>query len=250
MKLIWYIKNGNMRLVNKYMNKIKIIDKKILMCILDNAIVLKNSKMIRLILSNQNINNIDNLLDIIIDYNDDQLLYIYQNELNIDWNIILSKYKNRNKYNNIIKLIANKKLIIDIKNMDNELFKNCIIEENKINMDILDIIITKNLDDKIMIYCEYGRITESLIEILLEKYNKYDLYYFLKNIKNITDRMIELIIKMQKSEYIKIIKDNLSHENINRILEYSLLYNYQYGIDMAICYNANYILVLDKIMKI
>ena len=128
MKLIWYIKNGNMRLVNKYMNKIKIIDKKILMCILDNAIVLKNSKMIRLILSNQNINNIDKLLDIIIDYNDDQLLYIYQNELNIDWNIILSKYKNRNKYNNIIKLIANKKLIIDIKNMDNELFKNCIIE--------------------------------------------------------------------------------------------------------------------------
>jgi len=249
MDLMFYIKNDNHRLINKYLNKLKNTESKNIIKILDYAIKLKKYKTIRLILLYNNVINNDDILDILINYEDDTLIYLYQNELNIEWDIIINKYKKINKYNKIIRIIINKKLIINITSMDNEFFKKILIEENKIDMNLLDILITNKLEDKIIVYCNYGIITESLIEILLEQYNNYDLTKFLINFKNITNKMIEIIIKNNKENYLNIIKNNLSHEKINSVLEYSLKYNYQYGIDISICYNANYLLVLDKFMK-
>ena len=248
MNIISYINYDNTP-INKYKFN-NIID---IIKILKYIIPLKKYKTIRTILSlNKNIcnDNIDNISDFIIEYNDEKIICLYQKECNIDWNIITKKLINAKKYNEIIRLIINNKLVINYKTMDNELFKKYIIGDTEINIELLEILITEELSDKIDIYCEYGIITNLLIEILLEKYNKYNLTSFLLCIDNVSDKMLEIIIRTKKYNYLKLLEEVLNQTNINSILEYSLIYNYQDGIDMSITKNANYIFILNKIMKI
>jgi hypothetical protein len=192
-------------------------------------------------------NDIIKLLDIIIRINDDKILDIYQSAWNISWSIIIKKLENNYKYNKIIKLIVNKNLIMNLLLIDNELFKKVILSYDDTNLVVLDYLIINKLNDKIQIYVENINITSAIIEHLLEKYNKYNLYYFLIKITIITEKMIFLIVKNKNNDYLKLIKEKC---NINEILKYSILYNYQYGIDMALNNSANYISVLNEIHNV
>jgi hypothetical protein len=132
-------------------------------------------------------------------------------------------------------------------NMSNELFKEIIISNYSVNMNILDIIITNNLEDKIKIYCEYGYFTSIAYEILLEKYHNYNLDHIVSRIKLLNEKMINLIVKYKKKEYLNILKDKFNYIMSNILLEHSLLYKFQYGIDMSLRHGADYIHVLNKI---
>ena len=129
----------------------------------------------------------------------------------------------------------------------NEFFKKILLSHDDTNLEVLNYIITNKLNDKIQIYVDNVNITNSMIEHLLEKYNKYNLYHFLIKIITITEKMIFLIVKNKNNDYLKLIKEKC---NINNILKYSILYNYQYGIDMALNNSANYILVLNEIHNV
>ena len=62
--------------------------------------------------------------------------------------------------------------------------------------------------------------------------------------------MISLIVKYKKIEYLNLLENKFNYVMANILLEQSIIYNFQYGIDMALQYDADYIHVLDKIMKI
>lgn len=135
-------------------------------------------------------------------------------------------------------------------NMNNELFEEIVKSNYGVNMNILDIIIINNLEDKIKIYSEYGNFTSVTYEVLLEKYNNYNLDYIVSRIYLLTEKIIELFVKYKNIRYLNILKNKFNYIMSNILLEHSLLYNFQYGIDMALVNGADYIKILDKIMKI
>jgi hypothetical protein len=131
--------------------------------------------------------------------------------------------------------------------MSNELFKEVVRSNQGVNMNILDNIIRNNLEDKIKIYSEYGYFTSLTYETLLEKYNNYNLYLIVHRIKILNEKIIKIIVKNKKLEYLIILKSKFNYTLANILLEHSLLHDFQYGIDMALHCGANYILVLNKI---
>ncbi len=135
-------------------------------------------------------------------------------------------------------------------NMSNDQFEEIVKFSYSIDMNILDIIITNKLLDKIIIYCDYVYFTSLTFEILLEKYNNYDLSYIINRMKILNENLINLLVKYKKIEYLMILKNKFNYILSNILLEYSLLYDFQYGIDMALLLGANYIMVLNKIMKL
>ncbi len=134
--------------------------------------------------------------------------------------------------------------------MDNEVFKEVIRSHYTVNMNILDIIITNYLEDKIKIYCDYVYFTNLTYETLLEKYNNYDLRYFISKINILSENIIKIIVKYKKIEYINLLMNKFTYSTSNILLKYSLLYNFQYGIDVSLKLDADYINILDNIMKI
>jgi hypothetical protein len=134
--------------------------------------------------------------------------------------------------------------------MSNEEFKDIVRSYNGVNMNILDVIIKNNLQEKIKIYSEYGYLTSLTYETLLEKYHNYNLYYIIIRIKLLNEKMISLIVKYKKIEYLNLLENKFNYVIANILLEQSIIYDFQYGIDMALQYDADYIHVLDKIMKI
>jgi hypothetical protein len=134
--------------------------------------------------------------------------------------------------------------------MSNDQFEEIVKFSYSIDMNILDIIITNKLLDKIIIYCDYVYFTSLTFEILLEKYNNYDLSYIINRMKILNENLINLLVKYKKIEYLMILKNKFNYILSNILLEYSLLYDFQYGIDMALLLGANYIMVLNKIMKL
>jgi len=135
-------------------------------------------------------------------------------------------------------------------NLSNEVFKEVIRSQHSVNMNILDIIITNNLEDKIKIYCDYGYFTNLTYEILLEKYNNYDLRCFIRKISILSENIIKIIVKYKKIEYLNLLMNKFTFLTSNILLRYSLLYDFQYGIDISLKLDADYINVLDNIMKI
>jgi hypothetical protein len=133
--------------------------------------------------------------------------------------------------------------------MNNEVFKHMVCSDMMVNINLVDSIITNKNADKIKIYCEYGIVTNTLIEILLEKYDKYNLSHFVKKINLLSEKIINLLVKNKRIDYIQLIKSKFKHSMINILLEYSILNDFQYGIDFALNESADYILVLDKIRK-
>jgi len=133
--------------------------------------------------------------------------------------------------------------------MNNEVFKHMVCSDMMVNINLVDSIITNKNADKVKIYCEYGIVTNTLIEILLEKYDKYNLSQFVKKINLLSEKIINLLVKNKRIDYIQLIKSKFKHSMINILLEYSILYDFQYGIDFALNESADYILVLDKIRK-
>jgi len=133
--------------------------------------------------------------------------------------------------------------------MNNEVFKHMVCSDMIVNINLVDSIITNKNADKVKIYCEYGIVTNTLIEILLEKYDKYNLSQFVKKINLLSEKIINLLVKNKRIDYIQLIKSKFKHSMINILLEYSILYDFQYGIDFALNESADYILVLDKIRK-
>ena len=133
--------------------------------------------------------------------------------------------------------------------MNNEVFKHMVCSDMMVNINLVDSIITNKNTDKIKIYCEYGIVTNTLIEILLEKYDKYNLSHFVKKINLLSEKIINLLVKNKRIDYIQLIKSKFKHSMINILLEYSILNDFQYGIDFALNESADYILVLDKIRK-
>jgi hypothetical protein len=121
---------------------------------------------------------------------------------------------------------------------------------NGVNIYILDIIITNYLEDKIKIYCDYGYFTNLTIETLLEKYNNYDLRCFINKINILSENIIKTIVKYKKIEYLNLLINKFTFLTSNMLLKYSLLSNFQYGIDSALKIDADYINILDNIMKI
>jgi len=133
--------------------------------------------------------------------------------------------------------------------MNNEVFKHMVCSDMIVNINLVDSIITNKNADKVKIYCEYGIVTNTLIKILLEKYDKYNLSQFVKKINLLSEKIINLLVKNKRIDYIQLIKSKFKHSMINILLEYSILYDFQYGIDFALNESADYILVLDKIRK-
>ena len=133
--------------------------------------------------------------------------------------------------------------------MNNEVFKHIVCSDMMVNINLVDSIITNKNSDKIKIYCEYGIVTNTLIEILLEKYDKYNLSQFVKKINLLSEKIINLLVKNKRIDYIQLIKNKFKHSMINILLEYSILHDFQNGIDFALNESADYILVLDKIRK-
>ena len=131
--------------------------------------------------------------------------------------------------------------------MSNELFKEVVRSNQGVNMNILDYIIKNNLEDKIKIYCDYGYFTSLTYEILLDKYHNYNLSLIVNRIKLLNEKIINLIVKYKKIEYLIILKNKFNYIMANILLEYSLLHDFQYGIDMALHCGSDYILVLNKI---
>ena len=135
-------------------------------------------------------------------------------------------------------------------NLSNKVFKEVIRSQNGVNMNILDIIITNNLEDKIKIYCDNVYFTNVTYEILLEKYNNYNLLCFINKINIVSENMIKIIVKYKKIEYVNLLMHKFTFLTSNMLLKYSLLSNFQYGIDIALKLDADYINILDKIIKI
>lgn len=131
-------------------------------------------------------------------------------------------------------------------NLSNEIFKEVIRSQNGVNMNILDIIITNNLEDKIKIYCDNVYFTNEIYETLLEKYNNYNLLCFINKINIVSENIIKIIVKYKKIEYLKLLMNKFTFLTTNILLKYSLLYNFQYGIDIALKLDADYINILNE----
>lgn len=185
----------------------------------------------------------------IIESDDKKILYIFKKMYNISWNIIIYKLMKYNKYNMINNIIIENKLIMNVKLLNERQFIEFIINDVKINFELIDHIIRNNLQDKIKIYCDYGIVTDELIKIVLDKYYSYNIVHFINKIYILSTEFIEKIIKCKKIEYIDLIIDKCNSQFINNILEYSLIDDYQAGIDYILKRNTNYLIVLDKIMK-
>jgi len=181
---------------------------------------------------------------------DDNILYIFKEIFNINWKIILNKLEYYYKYDKICKLILANKLVMNVYLMDNYLFIKLLNRNNNTNMYMLDIIIKNDNQDKIKIYCNNVILTDELFELIIDKYIECNIHYIINKITKITDNILNIIIKNKKSEYLDIIITKCSHENINTILKYSLLTQFQYGIDHALINNADYLLILNEIKKI
>ncbi len=134
--------------------------------------------------------------------------------------------------------------------MNNDVFKDIIKSHYTVNLNILDIIITNYLEDKIKIYCDNVYLSSLTLEKLLEKYNDYDLRYFINKINMLSENIIKIIVKYRKTEYLNLLMSKFTYPNINILLKYSILYNFQYGIDISLKLDADYIDVLDKITNI
>jgi hypothetical protein len=132
-------------------------------------------------------------------------------------------------------------------NLSNEIFKEVIRSQYGVNMNILDIIITNNLEDKIKIYCDNVYFTNEIYETLLEKYNNYNLLCFINKINIVSENIIKIIVKYKKIEYLKLLMNKFTFLTTNILLKYSLLYNFQYGIDIALKLDADYINILNEI---
>ena len=220
---------------------------------LKTAIIDKNYKYIYGYLSlnkDKNIYKYTRIYKYIIDSDDKKILYIFKKMYNISWNIIIYKLMKYNKYNMINNIIIENKLIMNVKLLNERQFIEFIINDVKINFELIDHIIRNNLQDKIKIYCEYGIVTDELIKIVLDKYYSYNIVHFINKIYIFSTEFIEKIIKCKKIEYLDIIIDKCNPQFINNILEYSLIDDYQDGIDYILKRNSNYLIVLDKIMKI
>ena len=220
---------------------------------LKTAIIDKNYKYVHgylLLNKNNNLYVYTRIYKYIIESDDKKILYIFKKIYNINWNMIIYKLIKYNKYNMINNIIIENNLIMNVKLLNERQFIEFIIKDIKINYELIDHIIINNLQDKIKIYCEYGIITDELIKIILDKYYKYNIGIFISKIYILNIEFIQKIIKCKKIEYLDIIIDKCSPQFINNILEYSLIDYYQDGIDYILKRNSNYLIVLDKIMKI
>jgi ankyrin repeat protein len=195
--------------------------------------------------------------------NNIELIYYLKNidSCNDSWEKIVLILLQKEYYDSIIKLIEDKYInndyvlqIINLEKISDTIFTKMLILNNLLNIEIFNKLYILELYNKLDIYIITSNITYDLYNKLIVKYindkntiikkfiieciNFLDIFY---------DNTINIIIKSDDNLYInKLLKKN---KYIDKILYYSIINCNQYAIDYSISNNANYISVMNLIIK-
>lgn len=260
-ELFNYIKFGNKRLLIKNKNN---YDYNIIYnqyTPLTYAVSKRMYNIIKLIVEyGADINKYDNNYKKTIDYacenNDMRLIYYLKNETNCDtsWEDIIILLLKKEYYESIIDIIKNRYIccnlvlnLINLEKLDNKIFNKMILINTKLDVNIFNKLYTLNLGDKLNIYVLKCSYTDDILNIIIQEYSAINIDYFINKCNVFNKDTINMIVKSDNKTNINSLLKKTVY--LNNILYYSILNHNQYGIDNAIKHNADYVFVMNYIIK-